>query len=55
MQGDFDQTAWHNGELTPPARAAMAGYLHELKIPAHRKYGVTNDHILAGTAPPPPI
>ena len=55
MQGDFDQTAWHNGELTPPARAAMAGYLRELKIPAHRKYGVTIDHILAGTAPPPPI
>ena len=54
MRGDFDQAAWHNGELIPPARAAMAGYLRELKIPPHRKHGVTVDHIITGTAPPPP-
>ena len=54
MRGDFDPAAWLHGELIPPARVALAGYLRELKIPPHRKFGVTVDHILSGTAPPPP-
>jgi hypothetical protein len=43
-----------NGDLVPAARMAMASFFHEFKIPAHRRFRVTMDHIASGTAPPPP-
>ena len=52
--GDYDPAAWSNGELLPTTRRAMAAYLTELRIPTHRKFGVTADHVASGVAPPPP-
>ena len=52
--GDYDPAAWSNGDLLPAARRAMAAYLTELRIPTHRKFGVTADHVASGVAPPPP-
>ena len=52
--GEYDPTAWSNGDLLPAARRAMAAYLTELRIPTHRKFGVTADHVASGVAPPPP-
>jgi hypothetical protein len=51
--GLYDASCWAGGELTPAARSAMGAYLTDLKIHPHRKYGVTVDHIVNGTAPPP--
>ena len=45
-----DPSAWSAGDLTT-SRAALAAYLTEFKIPVHRKFGVTAEHILHGTAP----
>jgi hypothetical protein len=52
--GDYDPSAWHNGDLVPAARRAMAAYLAEFHIPTHRKIGVTIEHVASGVAPPPP-
>ena len=52
QHGHYDPSAWAAGDLVPAARAAMASYVTEFKIPAHRKYGVTAEHIQLGTAPP---
>ncbi len=52
--GDRDPASWANGDLTLFARAAMAKYLLDNGIPAHRRSRVTIDHIRNGTAPPPP-
>ena len=52
--GDYDPSAWHNGDLVPAARRAMAAYLAEFHIPTHRKFGVTIEHVASGVAPPPP-
>ena len=49
--GDLDPTAWHNGDLVPTARAALAAYLHTHSVPQHRKYHITLAHIASGTAP----
>ena len=54
MSGDYDRSAWLNGDLTPPARAAMAAFLTGHKIPTHRRFGVTPAHIASGVAPAPP-
>lgn len=54
MRGDYEPSAWMNGDLVPAARMAMASFFHEFKIPAHRRFRVTMDHIASGTAPPPP-
>ena len=51
--GLYDSSCWVGGDLTPAARAALGAYLNDLKIPPHRKFGVTVDHIVNGTAPPP--
>jgi hypothetical protein len=50
--GDQDPSAWRDGVLTEAARTAMAEYLHQRNVPAHRKYQVTLAHIAAGTPPP---
>ena len=47
-----DPSAWSSGDLTASARTALAAFLTEFKIPAHRKFGVTAEHIRTGTAPP---
>jgi hypothetical protein len=52
--GDRDPAAWSNGDLTSPARAAMAKFLLDNNVPPHRRFRVTADHIRFGTAPPPP-
>ena len=49
--GSPDPACWVGGDLTPQARAALAGFLVENHIPAHRKFGVTVEHIASGTAP----
>ncbi len=54
MTGDYDSAAWATGDLSPTARHAMAAYLAERRVPAHRRFGVTLEHIASGTAPPPP-
>jgi hypothetical protein len=52
--GDRDPAAWSRGDLTSPARAAMAKFFLDHSIPPHRRFRVTADHIRFGTAPPPP-
>jgi hypothetical protein len=47
-----DPSAWSAGDLTAPARTALAAFLTDFKIPADRNYGVTAEHFLHGTAPP---
>jgi hypothetical protein len=54
MTGDYDASAWATGDLAPAARHAMAAYLSERRIAPHRRFGVTLDHLVSGTAPPPP-
>ena len=54
MTGDYDRSAWASGDLAPTARLAMAQYLSERRIAAHRRCKVTLDHVASGTAPPPP-
>jgi len=54
MRGDYDHSAWAYGDLVPAARQAMAHYLAEHKIPPHRRFKVTLDHIASGSAPAPP-